>query len=409
MKLNIAKVIYADKSSQMATSIENIDFAFSGSVSEAIAKLKTKLDIKSLTFYMDKIPYLSKAQITADAIIDADLENNKYVFKENSIALNAIKANFDGFVHLVDSSTIDMDIKLNTPSIDFKQILSLIPAIYAKDFESIKTTGKVSLSAYAKGRMQGDLLPAFDAKLNVADAMFKYPDLPGSVDNINIDLQTSNPGGIADLTVVNVPVFKFNMMNNPFAAHLLLKTPISDPDFDFGANGTINFNKLKDVIPMDSIDLQGVFKADLNAKGKLSYVEQELYDKFLISGNLNLSDLIFKSADLPYEVKVAIANMNFSTSFIDLTDLKIALGKNDIDAKGKLENFIPYALKDETIKGSLTVNSTYFNLNDFMTEDSAVVAETSVDTSAMTVNQVQGNIDFNINVNFAQIIYDNII
>ncbi|HQJ90683.1 MAG TPA: AsmA family protein, partial [Paludibacteraceae bacterium] len=209
MKLGVAKIVYTDRVSAMGASMDQFNFTFSGSVSDAIAKLKTKIDVDKVSFFMSKIPYLSNAKLAADINLDADMKNNKFTFTENSIALNAIKANFSGFVQLIDSTTTDMDVQLNTPSIDFKQILSLIPAIYAKDFESIKTDGKVTLTAMAKGRMQGEKLPAFDVKLKIADAMFKYPTLPSDVKDINIDVEASNPGGLADLTVLNIPTLKF--------------------------------------------------------------------------------------------------------------------------------------------------------------------------------------------------------
>ncbi|MCK9156818.1 MAG: AsmA family protein [Paludibacteraceae bacterium] len=409
MKLGVAKIVYTDRASAMGASLDQFNFTFSGSVSDAIAKLKTKIDVDKVSFFMSKIPYLSNAKLAADINLDADMKNNKFTFTENSIALNAIKANFSGFVQLIDSTTTDMDVQLNTPSIDFKQILSLIPAIYAKDFESIKTDGKVTLTAMANGRMQGEKLPAFDVKLKIADAMFKYPTLPSDVKDINIDVEASNPGGIADLTVLNIPTLKFNMAGNAFGAHLLLKTPVSDPDFDFGANGTIDFNKLKDVVPMDSMQMTGILKADLNAQGRLSYVEKEMYDKFTVDGNLNLANMILKMASLPYDVNVSAANLNFTTAYVDLTEMKIALGKNDLDIKGKVENFIPYVMKDETIKGNLSVNSNYFNLNDFISNDTtATEVATAEDTSAMSVVEIPANINFGLNVNFKQLIYDNI-
>ncbi len=408
LKLLIGGISYEDKQSPMAASLNKVNIEFQGSVSEALAKLKTNMDVEELSFSMDKIPYLSKVHIKAIIDMDADLETNKYTFRENQLNLNAIQAGFDGFVQLIDTTAIDMDITLNTPSIDFKQILSLIPAVYAKDFESIKTEGKVMLSAMAKGRMEGENLPSFDVKLNVADAMFKYPDLPSAVTGINIDAEAKNPGGVADLTVVNIPKFTFNMANNPFEANLLLKTPVSDPDFAFGAKGTIDFTKIKEVIPMDSVDLKGILKADLEAQGRLSYVEKEQYDKFIASGNLNLADFIYKSADLPYEVKVALANLNFSNKYIDLTTLMVTLGKNDIEAKGKLENYLPYIMKnDETIKGQLSVKSNYFNLNDFMSSEEETPEQTE-ESAPMTVIQVPANIDFGMDINFLKLIYDNI-
>ncbi|MBP5457264.1 MAG: AsmA family protein [Paludibacteraceae bacterium] len=404
MALKIANVSYADSS--MHTSLDHFDFTFEGSFSEALAKLKTQLGMENLSFSMNKIPYLVNAKVTADIDVDADLNNNKFTFSENNIALNAIQANFDGYVQLIDSVTTDLDIRLNTPSIDFKQILSLIPAIYAKDFKDIKTDGKVSLQAAAKGRMQGETLPSFDVKLDVADAMFKYPSLPSSVDNINIQVAATNPGGVADLTVVDISKFNFVMAGNPFGMHLLLKRPVSDPDFDFGMKGTIDFQKLKEVVPLDSMELSGVLNTDITAKGLLSYVEQEAYDKFEVKGLLNLENMVIKTNSLPYDVNVSTANLDFSTKYVDLTSMKVQLGKNDLSAKGKLENFIPYVMKDEVLKGSLTVNSNFFNLNDFATESGEEANVQAEDSVAMTVVEIPANIDFAMNVDFKKLIYD---
>ncbi len=406
LMLSVGEITYEDKQSPMAAALGKVKIDFQGSVSEALSRLKTAIDVEAISFSMDKISYLSNASIKAAIDMDADLEANKYTFRDNQLTLNAIQANFDGFVQLIDSTAIDMDITLNTPTIDFKQILSLIPAVYAKDFETIKTDGKVTLSAMAKGRMEGEKLPAFDVKLNIADAMFRYPDLPSAVTGINISAEASSPGGVADLTVVNVPKFQFSMAENPFEANLLLKTPVSDPDFAFGAKGVIDFTKIQQVMPLESVDLQGILKADLEAKGRLSYVEKEDYEKFMVAGNLNLSDFIFKSAELPYDVKVALANLIFTNKYVDLTTLQLLIGKNDIEAKGKLENFLPYIMKNQTIKGQLSLNSNYFNLNDFMSEEE--VPEQPIEEVPLTVIQIPANIDFTLDVNFLKLVYDNI-
>ena len=61
---------------------------------------------------------------------------NKFTFNENSLQFNAIKAGIDGRVAVTDAG-MDMDVRLNSNEIGFKEILSLIPAIYAKDFEGL--------------------------------------------------------------------------------------------------------------------------------------------------------------------------------------------------------------------------------------------------------------------------------
>ena len=110
---------------------------------------------------MNGIPFLANANISATMDVDADLANNKYTLKDNTIRLNAIQAGIDGWVALKDPA-IDMDLKLNTNDIGFKEILSLIPAIYATEFSSLKTDGTATLTATAKGILQGDTVPAFN-------------------------------------------------------------------------------------------------------------------------------------------------------------------------------------------------------------------------------------------------------
>ena len=116
----------------------------------------------------------------------------------------------------------DMDLKLDTKDVDFKSILSLIPAIYAKEFSGIKASGNVNLSGFAKGKMEGENYPAFSLKMKVSNGTFQYPDLPKSVQGISINASVENPGGSLDknhrrcfsfrLLVGREPFFRLNCM-----------------------------------------------------------------------------------------------------------------------------------------------------------------------------------------------------
>lgn len=407
LALDVDTVAYADSS--MEAGISKLNFTFAGEVSEAISKLKSKLGASAVNFTMQHIPYLSNAVVNADINVDADLKNNKYTLGENTVAINAINASLSGFVQLVDSTTTDMDLKFSTNKLQFKDILSMIPAIYKNNFDKIKTDGKVTLAATAKGRLKGDSYPAFDVKMVVENSMFKYPDLPKQVDNINIAAEVTNPGGNLDNTVVNVSNFSLSMANNPFAAHLILKTPISDPDFDFGVKGTIDFNSIKDFISLPDMKLSGILTADASAAGRLSYVNNKQYDKFKVAGNLNVKDMKLSGKAIGYDVNVLLANLNFSNQALDLTACNLNIGKDDLELKGKLTNFLPYLLSDGTIKGNLSVNSSYFNVNDFLSADaSESTATTDTASSATSSIDIPGNIDFAMNLNMAKVLYDNI-
>ena len=62
--------------------------------------LKLEAETKSLTYKMNGIPFLANANISATMDVDADLANNKYTLKDNTIRLNAIQAGIDGWVAL---------------------------------------------------------------------------------------------------------------------------------------------------------------------------------------------------------------------------------------------------------------------------------------------------------------------
>lgn len=406
-KMAVGQLIYKDEKGSLGADLRNVSMDFSGSMSDKISNISTTLSVDSLSLLMENIPYLSNVKTEAEIELEADLENNKFKFGKNYLKLNEIKANFEGFVHVLESS-MDMDLKINTPDIDFKQILSLIPIIYKDDFASLQTSGSVNLNAFAKGRMAGDTLPELNIDLNIADAMFKYPDLPSSVKDINIVANVRNNGNITDSTQISVPQLAFNMAGNPFKVSLGVKTPISDPNFNFAANGKLDLGKIVEVIHLEDISLKGIFNAALVAEGKMSYIDKEEYEKFHINGDLNLADFVLDMSSLNYDVLINEAKLGFSSQFINL-NAGLTLGESDVALRGKLQNFIQYIMRGETIKGSLDVNSKLLNVSELLGEEESETTEVAEDTTAGSSSiHIPGNLDFALNANIATLLYDGI-
>ncbi len=400
-----ANLSYRDEQAKMGASVKDLNLTLSGDMTADQTTLQTNASIAALTFIMDKIPYLSNATVDLKMDVAADFQENKYTLKDNVIRLNALEATIDGWVAMLDNG-FDMDIKLNTPAIDFKQILSLIPAIYAKDFEGVKASGNVTLAAAAKGKMIDEIYPSFDVKLKVDNARFQYPDLPKSVDNIAIDIAADNPGGDLDLTKVAVNKFHFEMAGNPFDLNLHLTTPISNATFNGAAHGKIDLGDVKDIYPLDEgMSLNGLLAADLSFAGNMKDIEKEQYENIKADGSLTLSNMIYKSTSLP-DVLIDNAAMKFSPRYVEVNPLSVKIGDNDLYATGRLENFIPYAMKNETLKGSLALTSKHLNLNDFMSDSPETPETPSADTSTLTAFEIPKNIDFAINARLNEVLFD---
>lgn len=410
-KLNIDNLtlIYDDRQAGMYAEVIDLDASCSGDLGSERTTIKLDSETPSVTFRMGGVPFLSKASIGAEMDIDADLAANKFTLKENTLSLNAIRATIDGWVALTESG-MDMDIKLNSNEISFKEILSLIPAIYAKDFDGLKTSGEATLAAYAKGSMVGDsIMPEFDVNLNVKNAMFRYPSLPAGVDNINIAASVKNPGGSIDATTIKVNPFNLTLAGNPFSMTADVKTPMSDLDFSVTAKGKLDLGKIKDVYPLEDMQLNGLIDADMSLNGRMSYIQKELYDRMQASGNINLSNMKLQMEAIP-EVDIKKSTFSFTPRYLKLSETTVNIGENDLTFDSQFENYIGFALKGTTLKGNLNITSNKLNLNDFMTSDStAVEAETATatataDTAAMGIIRIPDNIDFRMQVKMKEVL-----
>ena len=431
---NNINLLYDDQMAGINADIKELDASISGNFATDKTDLLLETAIKAITVKMQNTAFLKDASFAAKLNLDADLANMKFTVIESNINLNNIRASIDGWAALLDDA-VDMDLALSTNNISFKELLSLVPAGYIKELEKIKTDGSVSLKVSAKGKLQGENLPSFKADLNVQNASFHYPDLPTSVDNINIRASATSNGGPIDNIHASVAPLSFEIENNPFSVNASVKTPISDPNFTAEAKGIINLKKIKDIYPIDNISLSGILEADVKASGKLSFIEKQLYEKFDIKGTVKLNDADITLQDLP-NIKIKKSVFSFTPKILTLNADNIHLGKNDISVQSSLENYIAYVLKGETIKGTLKVNSNYFNVNDFIsaeeqgeqTDEKSVTESTgekspvqsspqtapestpadtapAENTSSITAIEIPKNIDFNMNLNMKKVLF----
>ena len=403
-------VSYDDRQGGMYAAINHLNATCSGDFGSERTTVDLSMETPSLTYRTGGIPFLNKARLEADMNVDADFANNKYTLKDNTISLNAIQVNIDGWAAM-QKNGIGMDMKLNTNEVGFKELLSLIPAIYAKDFQDLKTDGKASLTAFAKGILGQDQVPQFEVALDVKDGMFRYPSLPAGVENINIAANVKNAGGNIDATEITVSPFDFVLAGNPFSLKASVKTPVSDPDLQASAQGTLDLGKIKEVYPLEDMTLNGTIQADMNLAGKLSYIEKEQYDQMKAAGSIRLNNMKLNLQDMP-TIDIQRSTFSFSPRYLQLSETSINIGQNDLTVDSRFENYLGYALKGSTLKGNLNISSNHIHVNDFISSDTTTVQvpethdSTTVSSSEAGVIRIPENIDFTMQANLKEVLFD---
>lgn len=410
LKVNNLHVTYTDSVTDVHALIDSLNFELRGDLSDTETILSALMDIAKLNVRMGPIIYINDAVVSLKSDLDANLEKMKFAFKENIFRINELGLGLDGWVAVPDTN-ISMDLKFGTKSTDFKSVLSMIPAEYAKDLEDVKTDGQFSFEGGAKGNFNAVSFPQFWVDFVVNNARFQYPDLPKSAENINVDAHIKCPGNLDSLNI-NVEKFHVELGNNPVDARVVVQTSAKDIALDGNVNANLDLGIVKDVVPLDDMTIAGLVKAALSFRGNLSAIDSERYDLFDATGDITLTKFRTVMTDLP-PVDIHNARLIVSPKQATLEHLNMNLGKSDFALDGKIDNIFQYVFADSTLKASFNFKSNLIDVNDIYSYDhSQPVAETPVadggDTST-EAPEIPQNIDFALNTNIGKILYDSLV
>ena len=377
-RISDAVLRYEDDSTKMYASVDPLDLRLRGDLSADESELDLEVEMERVNVKTGVVTMLSEAELGLDAEVTADLKNNRYTLNDNTLRLNAIRLHLDGWAQLLENDELAMDIKARTDEVQFKELLSLIPAFYTKDFRSLTAGGTLALEAWAKGRMAGASLPAFALNARVKDGRFQYASLPQAVTNIQIAAEVSNPGGVMDKTEVDLSQFSLNMAGNAVAATFYGTNLISDPQLRASLKGDLDLAAIEKVYPLEDMELAGKITANLKAAGRMSDLERQRYEQLSASGTFVVEQMGLDMASLP-PVRLNRAAATITPQAMTLGELTLTVGESDLAANGQLTNYLGWLLRDDKLSGRLYVKSELLNLNQLM---ESMASDTPVEETA---------------------------
>lgn len=406
LTLDNINLYYDDLKGGTSLKIVNLNHKGKGDFASEILDYTSSTAIEKVSFSQGLITYLKEATLNLESSVNIDQTQHKYAFKENKLILNRLGLLLNGFIQIPDSTKTVMDISFNADKTDFKSLLSLIPAVYSKDFKDIVASGILKLDGMAKGTLEGDSYPAFALNLKVDNGKFQYPKLPTAVTDVFIDAHINNPGGSLDKTLINVPDLRLRLANEPIVAKLKVATPISDPNVDLSAKGKINLADVQKFYPLEGVQkLTGNANVDLTVKAKKSDVDAKRYQNIQAAGNISASGIEYASKEVPKPVSVSNLLLNFTPQYVDVPQCVAKIGNSDFDIKGKLENVIGYVLsKDAVVTGNVNIVSNKIDANEFLPDSTS--AAKSKAQQAKEVVRIPKNIDFTGNATVGELVYD---
>ncbi|MFA5668717.1 MAG: AsmA-like C-terminal region-containing protein [Balneolaceae bacterium] len=374
------RMVYIDNSLPFHLSMDKINTNLSGDLSLDQTQMFASLDVGNITSTYDGMTMTEALSLETDISIDANLADYIFDVHTDNLLLNSLPLSMGGRFSLADTH-IGIDFKFDAPQGTFKQLLSLVPSNYLKDYSKLTTTGGFSFNAFAKGNFSENEFPAFGAELKVERGTIAYTDLPERLDNIQLALFVDNKTGDFDDTFVDIKPLKFSMKDNPFELNLSVRRPMSDPEIDASMKGRLILEEISALIPDSEIPaISGTLDLDMALKTSVSTIEEERYEQVDASGSAILSE--FRTQVLEEwdeDLTIQKAELKISPRAINTDVRSLKIGKSDFNFSGDVQDYLGYFLSDGVLKGQFKLTSQNMDASELMEH----FATDTTDTTAL--------------------------
>ena len=390
-----AAVALDNRQAGLKASLAGFEQSLTGDFSRSQVVIRTEAHSDTVNVTFAGIPYLNRVTLDLEADVQADLTRKSFTLKDTGLRLNDLQLAVSGTAATAGDD-LALDLAFDTPSTNFRHILSLVPAIYANDFQSVKTSGAIAVSGRVQGRYGEKAFPSFVLNAKVDNGAFQYPDLPLPARDNFMDLAVANPGGDADSTVVRLDRFHVRLGSDPVDATMVLRTPVSDPDLDLRIKGKVDLADVRRTVKLEGIDeLAGTVAADATVRTRMSYIDSAQYDKVDARGTVDIGNLTVKGENLPQPLAIQQASLQLAPQKAELRSFRGTVGSSDLQASGSLENLLGFALRDGVLRGNATLRSNRFNLDEWRSGE-----------GDLQIIPVPPRLDFALDATVAQLTYD---
>ncbi|CAH1000223.1 hypothetical protein LEM8419_01372 [Neolewinella maritima] len=370
--INDGSLVYDDRTTETYIKLTGMQATGDGDFTASVFDLTTQAQADAFTLQQGGLTYLDEVRLDADAIVNIDADEFRYTFKDNRVDLNALRLEFGGSIDLQENDDIDFDLTYQAPANDFRQLWSIVPAAYTEGYERVKTGGTFTLSGTVDGTFNSEqeVYPAFTVQSDISGGSVQYPGRPVGITGIDAQLAVTSPSSDLNQLVVDIPRFDFNLGGDPFTGLFKLRTPLSDPNIDARIKGTLDLAKWSSAIPLEGVsELAGRIVADITAANvRQSAIDAGRYAEVDLAGDVLISNLVYAAEGTP-PVRIAQARAEFSPQFVDLQQFTATLGRSDISASGKINNILAYFSPEQTMRGSVTLRSNFFDADEWMVEE----------------------------------------
>lgn len=292
--------LYADYSIPMHLTCYGINYEGNSTISSDILKLRSKIRIDSLNFNYDKVDYVKSKPVHANLETTINLKSFDIDFDKNDLLIKDVPFEFKGEMNFRKNS---YDLFLSLYSTYNEEWISGSVQMVSTEklWVSLKTDINMRLENWVKrlGIRDYDLRGLFRLKLNIqgdyitgpdpaspgdtvilsipdisltsglSNGYFRFTSLPKPLENISFDLKAGSRNHDYRTLSLQLENFRATFLKNLAEGYFRIDG-FRDLPIDMKIKTSVNLAELKQVMPMDSLDLTGILDMDITSKGNFA-------------------------------------------------------------------------------------------------------------------------------------------
>ena len=389
------RVIYADPAIPARIVAHGLNYAGASKISGDLLNLTSNVRIDSLDLEYDHRKYIDAKPVTAKLTTKINSRDLTINFEKNNLKIKDIPLEFHGkFNFEKDGYQVSLNflsvMEKEFLSARFKIVQTANPWIFAKvnasinlekwakalDVKTSEVKGIFDLSMNAEGsyitgpvkrgiRNETDTvilsIPKFNLMTKLSGGYLKYTKLPQALSNINFSLNATCPDNDYKNISIQLENLKAVFLKNQISGYFKMNN-LGDVPVDAHLTAGCNLAELKQVFPMDSLDVSGMLDLDLNVKG--NYAPQK--KQFPVTTafiSLKNGSILTKYYPHPLEDVEMVTKVTNSTGamkdlFISIQPLTFRFEGKPFTLTAALENFddVRYDVKS---KGVIDLGKVY--------------------------------------------------
>ncbi len=302
--VNHARLSYLDYSKPLSLGADDINLILKGNMYGSNTKLNVEGNAVELNFSYDTVSYISNIRLQLQSLLDINFDTYDFKFEESELLVNDLPLDLNGSFSLPGDSML-FDLRFDSSVSEVSHFLSFVPPSYDHYLKDLQAKGEASFKGSFKGVYFEEQYPALEIQFRINDGNIKYAELPEEIKNIKGTIAIEKPQGDLNLTTVRISDAHAEIRNNPVNGSLTLANLMKDLHFNGNLKGKINFDHLKDAIPMDSVLISGLMDIDLGVEGNMSAIENKKYELLKTDGQVALNNFSYESNQLTMPVKVS--------------------------------------------------------------------------------------------------------